>query len=54
MKTFKHWLMSWITMSRQEALFIDRVSGQIIFRYIDCYKNEWMAEFDYFGFRVEL
>lgn len=49
---FLRWCRSWLTMKRKHCLFIDQVSGNEVFLYVDCYGQEWMAEFFRFKFRV--
>ena len=53
MSEFKEWLKSWLTMSRKQCLFVDQVSGDEVFLYVDCYGQEWMANYFYFGFRIK-
>ena len=48
------WIKSWITMKRTHCLFIDQVSGNEVFEYVDCYGDKWMAEFNRFGFRCPI
>ena len=47
------WIKSWLTMKRTHCLFIDSVSGEEVFEYIDCYGDRWMAGFNRFGFRCQ-
>ena len=46
------WIKSWLTMKRKQCLFVDSVSGKEVFLYVDCYGDEYMAEYNRFGFRV--
>lgn len=38
-------LKSFFTMKRKHCLFIDSVSGDEVFLYIDCFGVEWMASY---------
>lgn len=40
-------------MSRKECLFVDKVSGEEVYRYIDCFGQEYMANYNPFFFRVK-
>ena len=39
-------------MERKEYLFTDVVSGERVWKYIDCYGEEWMAGYFRYRFRV--
>ena len=46
------WIRSWLTMKRTYRLFVDRVSGDGVYGYVDCYGKKWMAGFVRWGFRA--
>lgn len=48
-----HTIKSLLTMKRIHCLFIDMVTGEEVFLYRDCYGDEWMANFNYWSFRVK-
>jgi hypothetical protein len=50
----KKWLLSKLSMKRRHCMFVDRVSGKEVFNYIDCYGQEWMAEWSHWFFRVKI
>lgn len=53
MSNFIKWVRSWLTMKRKHCMFVDVVSGEEVFLYIDCYGQRWMADFNRFGFRIK-
>jgi hypothetical protein len=45
-------IISFFTMKRVSCLFIDKVSGDEVFLYVDKYGQEWMASY-FWSDRIE-
>lgn len=46
------WLKSRLTMKRRHCLFVDKVSGEEVFLWIDCYGIAYMCGWSRWGMRV--
>jgi len=53
MKKFIKWIISRYTMQRQELMFYDQVNEKPVYKYIDKYNENYMAQ-SKIGFRVLL
>lgn len=46
-------IKSKLTMKRLDCNFVDTVSGEEVFNYVDCYGVYWLANYNHWFFRVE-
>ncbi len=47
-------IKSFFTMQQKECMFVDKVVGKEVFRFVDCYGDEFMAfgKWDFFKVKI--